>query len=205
MPYSIRKISSAQLNKELSKSDSKQIADIIRTILVKEYHLIDNQEGSVMADRCFTHFGKHYNKTFSKNGEERIRGYFVALDHDGNVVGGGGYDEKKGEKIKTFEVQRLFVSESDRGKGLGSKLLDLILEEAFQKYDQGYLDTRSDMKQAQDLYLSRGFKYEQSTEKKTLHSTADVIMNLDKNDWLNKKQQRGNHETKQSNIFTAIQ
>jgi predicted GNAT family N-acyltransferase len=185
MTYTIRRIANFQTDRISSKNESEAISKLISEILVDEYKLKPKQEGSVMVDQCFSHFGKHYNKESNKKNTTLKRGYFLAIDDTGELLGGCGYAEKSGEILETFEVQRMFVAKRARGLGLGSQLLDVTLKEAFARgYQQGYLDTRSDMQTAQKLYQSRGFKVDHSTDKKPVHAlSADVMMYLSKEDW----------------------
>ena len=64
---------------------------------------------------------------------------------------------KIGEKIG--EVKNLYVLPEFRGKGLGRRLLEKLIQEARNiRYLKLWLDTGSFMKEAQALYRSVGFK-----------------------------------------------
>jgi ribosomal-protein-alanine N-acetyltransferase len=61
--------------------------------------------------------------------------------------------------LEQAELANLAVRESFRGHGIGSVLLDRILEEAAAKGVQTvFLEVRTSNQRAHDLYLSRGFR-----------------------------------------------
>ena len=87
---------------------------------------------------------------YLKNGE------FLTATINGNIVGMGAF-----RKIdsKTAEIKRMRVRPEYQGRGIGSLILDTLIEKARQLgYRKLILDTTERMKVAQHLYRSRGFK-----------------------------------------------
>ena len=81
--------------------------------------------------------------------------FIVAVEH-GIVVGMGAL--KKLDE-KTAEVKRMRVQQNMRGRHIGSRILDQLIERARQQdYGKLVLDTNETQKEAHILYESRGFK-----------------------------------------------
>lgn len=60
------------------------------------------------------------------------------------------------------EVKRLYVKPEFRGKGIGKALLDKVIEQAKQqKYDNIFLETLENMKEAISIYCKNGFNVEE--------------------------------------------
>ena len=89
-------------------------------------------------------------EAYLKNGD------FLVYTIDTNIVGMGAF-----RKIdsKTAEIKRMRVRPEYQGRGIGSLILDTLIEKARQLgYRKLILDTTERMKVAQHLYRSRGFK-----------------------------------------------
>jgi putative acetyltransferase len=83
--------------------------------------------------------------------------YFVALA-DGRVVGGAGIAPLNGADPLTCELQRMYLSGSVRGRGIGNALLEQCLKAARQfLYVRCYLETISEMQGALGFYRRHGF------------------------------------------------
>jgi [ribosomal protein S18]-alanine N-acetyltransferase len=85
------------------------------------------------------------------------RVYLVAVDaareDDGELVGYAGliaYDDEA-------HVSTIAVARSRQGQGIGSRLLDALLEEADRRSPVVILEVRADNELAQGLYRRRGF------------------------------------------------
>jgi ribosomal protein S18 acetylase RimI-like enzyme len=82
-------------------------------------------------------------------------GIFIIAKENSNVVGCVGLKKIDG---KICEMKRLFVNNNHRGKGIGRKLIDIIIEEAKLKgYEIIRLDTLATMESALRLYGKSGF------------------------------------------------
>jgi N-acetylglutamate synthase-like GNAT family acetyltransferase len=80
--------------------------------------------------------------------------FIIAKDND-NVVGCVGL-KKLAENI--CEMKRLFVNDKYKGKGIGKKLVEIIIEEAKNKnYKKMRLDTLKTMESALKIYYNNNF------------------------------------------------
>ncbi len=84
--------------------------------------------------------------------------YFVVLDQQGKVLGGGGIAPLSGGDSQTCELRKMYFLPELRGLGLGQKVINLCLEAALKHgYTHCYLETLLSMKQARGLYAKNGF------------------------------------------------
>ncbi len=82
--------------------------------------------------------------------------YFVAL-LDGKFVGYAGVRAPKG--AREADVQTIAVDASARGRGLGRKLMEVLLDQAReQRMHEVFLEVRADNDVARALYESLGFE-----------------------------------------------
>jgi putative acetyltransferase len=104
--------------------------------------------------------------------------YVVTLnDH---VLGCGGFGPLAGADRETCELRKMYLKSELRGMGVGTKLLELCLEEAARSgFRRCYLETMDDMKQAQHLYGKHGFKYLDKPLGNTGHSSCGTWMARD--------------------------
>ncbi|MEO6611788.1 MAG: GNAT family N-acetyltransferase [Chitinophagaceae bacterium] len=85
--------------------------------------------------------------------------YFVA-ERNGEIVGGGGIYPTDGLPPDTCELVKMYLLPTARGTGLGRTLIEKSL--AFAKeagYEQVYLETMPELKQALNVYAKFGFEY----------------------------------------------
>ena len=85
--------------------------------------------------------------------------YFVA-ELNGEIVGGGGIYPTDGLPDDTCEIVKMYLLPQARGTGLGRTLIEKSL--AFAKeagYQQAYLETMPELKQALNIYAKFGFEY----------------------------------------------
>jgi putative acetyltransferase len=74
------------------------------------------------------------------------------------VVGGGGFAQLTGADDNTCELRKMYFLPELRGLGLGQELLTKSLDGAKSaNYERMYLETLTNMKQAQALYERNGF------------------------------------------------
>ena len=102
----------------ITAADDPFIAKIIRTNF-EQYHL--NIPGTAYFDPQLDHLSAYY----AQNG----RGYFVAVDENGTVLGGCGFAE-----FPTFaryaELQKLYLADRAKGKHVGRRLSETVEQAA---------------------------------------------------------------------------
>ncbi len=90
--------------------------------------------------------------------EPELRTYFVALDKDGTLLGGGGLAEFE-QLEDTAELQKLYLSDAAKGHGLGTRLVQCIEDRARELgYKHLYLETHSVLQAAIHLYEKLGYR-----------------------------------------------
>lgn len=138
----------SQIRKITSADDSK-IAGIIRANL-KAYHL--DIPGTAYFDPELDSLSAYYNAEPDK------RAYFIAEDDDGSVIGGVGIAEFSGME-SCAEIQKLYLSDAAKGRGMGRKLLEYAQESAKRMgFKRLYLETHSSLKAAIGLYEKLGYR-----------------------------------------------
>jgi putative acetyltransferase len=86
-------------------------------------------------------------------------GYFIAV-RDDKIIGGGGIYPTEGLPAGTCELVKMYLLPEGRGLGLGRRMIEKCLQLAVEKgYDQVYLETMPELKQALSVYEKFGFKY----------------------------------------------
>ena len=135
--------------RRITAADDAAMAAIVRTNL-ESYHL--NVPGTAYFDPELAHLSRFY----AEKPDERA--YFVAEDGAGQVLGGAGFAEFSGFPA-CAELQKLYLSDAAKGKGLGRRLLETVEERARQAgYRLLYLETHSALKSAIRLYEKAGFR-----------------------------------------------
>jgi len=149
--------------RRIKPSDDKRIAEIIRANLEKA-HL--NIPGTAYFDPELDRLSEYYNCDLSG------RVYFIALGEQGEVIGGVGIAEFDGIE-DCAELQKLYLDDTAKGKGLGKELMQLAIDWAASAgYRKIYLETHTNLAAAMNLYEKMGFR---QTEKPC--STAHNTMN----------------------------
>lgn len=102
---------------------------------------------------------------------------FYIVELNGQVLGCGGFGPLSGDEYRTCELRKMYFKSKLRGLGAGAKLLKLCLEEASKAgFQQCYLETMDDMKQARHLYGKYGFNYLDKPMGNTGHSSCGTWM-----------------------------
>lgn len=84
--------------------------------------------------------------------------YFV-IEHDGNVVGGGGVAPLKGGDASICELQKFYILPEYRGHGYGWQLIALCLQSALAHgFTRCYVETMDHMDAAGKIYTRAGFQ-----------------------------------------------
>ena len=135
-------VDSAYRIRPILPEDDARLAQIIRQNLEKK-HL--NIPGTAYFDPELAHLSRFYAALPEK------RAYFVA-ECGGEVLGGAGYAECSAFE-DCAELQKLYLSDSAKGKGLGRRLMETVEDRARQAgYRRLYLETHSILDAAIRLY-----------------------------------------------------
>lgn len=141
-------VDSAYRIRPILPEDDARLAEIIRQNLEKK-HL--NIPGTAYFDPELAHLSRFYAALPEK------RAYFVA-ECGGEVLGGAGYAECSAFE-DCAELQKLYLSDSAKGKGLGRRLMETVEDRARQAgYRRLYLETHSILDAAIRLYEWRGYR-----------------------------------------------
>ncbi|MEM1174791.1 MAG: helix-turn-helix domain-containing GNAT family N-acetyltransferase [Pseudomonadota bacterium] len=102
---------------------------------------------------------------------------FFVIEKDGVVLGCGGMAALTDGEPGVCELRKMYFRPELRGKGLGARLLGLILETARNAgYQHCYLETLESMGQARKLYLQHGFLPIDAAMGNTGHSGCNSYM-----------------------------
>src|SRR6186713_451807 len=132
--------------REINGEDDLQISQIIKSVMT-EFNA--DPKTTVLADQSINEMSFHYKGPKSA--------YFI-VEEDGVILGGSGVKQLDGTEENVCELQRMFLLPSSRGKGYGKALISLCVDKAKEfGYDEIYLESLSQMKEAIRLYEKTGF------------------------------------------------
>lgn len=144
----------------IEKQDNAAVEAVIRSCLI-EYGA--NHEGTAWADPDLGRFSEVYAAPGHR--------YWVALDENGQIVGGTGI----GRLTDTVcELQKMYCLPEARGTGLAHRLMDIALDYARVFYAQCYLETLDNMLAAQRFYHKHGFRPADTIPVETAHFACQV-------------------------------
>lgn len=107
------------------------------------------------------------------------KAYFVAIE-DGKVLGGSGIAPLDDVEKEVCELQRMFITQTARKRGISHLLMQACLEEAKRMgFKQCYLETFEDMKAAIALYEKSGFRHIGAPMGNTGHFACKTWMLID--------------------------
>ena len=150
------------VRRRIEKKGYKRVEEIIRSCLIE---FGGNHEGTAWIDSDLGRFSEIYA------GEGR--GYWVAEDENGTVVGGSGIGELP-EVDGVCELQKMYCVPEVRGKGISHELMKICLDFATKYYDKCYLETLESMIGAQRFYEKFGFTRVTEALTETGHGACDV-------------------------------
>jgi putative acetyltransferase len=154
--------------RKIAAEDNIAIAAIVKQVMEK-----------FKADPKTTVLGDPSLHTMYQNYQEPQSVYYV-VEINGEITGGCGIRKLSGSDGNICELQRMFLLNESRRKGIGKKLLQLCLTEAKNfGYKQVYLESLKQMTEAIMLYESSGFKRLSKPLGETGHGGCDVNMILD--------------------------
>ena len=147
--------------REMTEADNAAVAALVRDNL-KQFGL--DIPGTVYFDEGLDHLSDFY-------GNEERR-YFVIEDENGIVIGGIGYAGFELMK-DTAELQKLYLSDTAKGSGLGYELIGFIEDKMREAgYKQSYLETHDNLQAAIHIYEKCGYK-EIERPKEVVHSAMN--------------------------------
>lgn len=132
--------------RRIHMNDNRAIEQIIRNCLIE---FGGNRAGLAWEDDSLSHLYEYYNQ--SEN-----RAYWI-VEEDGEVLGGCGI-ASFGNEGNICELQKMYLSQSVRGSGISSELLNTALDFAKLHYNKCYLETLQNMHGANRFYTKNGFK-----------------------------------------------
>lgn len=145
--YLERPISDDWTIRPIQASDNKAMARIIRTVM-SEYSCVG--EGYSIQDPEVDFLSEVYNSD---------RSFYWVIEKDGEVLGGAGIGPLKGAAEEYCELKKMYFAIQLRGKGLGRKIADILLEKAKTAgYKYCYLETVERLSTANILYQKLGFE-----------------------------------------------
>lgn len=104
---------------------------------------------------------------------------FYVIEHQGQVMGCGGFALLEGGKADTCELKKMYFLEGLRGLGMGGALVDLCIQEARERgFKKMYLETVERMVSANHLYRKKGFERLECAKGATGHSGCDSFYQL---------------------------
>lgn len=151
--------------REIRPNDNEEVARVIRKVLLD---LGVPKVGTAYADKSLDSMFENYASPKAA--------YFVAVEGD-KIIGCAGIAQLENYKGNVCELQKMYFLEEARGRGLGSKMINVCLQRASEYgYAQCYLETMPYMKDAQKLYLRSGFNYLEKPMGNTGHYSCSVWM-----------------------------
>ena len=149
-------------------SDDPFLEKIIIQVM-QEYQA--KAEGTILGDPVI--------KSLSRSFIAPRAAYFIAEENN-KILGGCGIKQLDGADDSICELQRMFLLPEARGKGIGKMLMDKCLSIARSfDYTGCYLETLSNMTEAQGIYKKYGFRYLSERLGETGHSGCGVFMYKD--------------------------
>lgn len=134
--------------RNIEEKDNKKIAELIRTVF-REFKI--DKPGTVYFDPTTDDLYKLFQKPGSI--------YWIA-EEDGKIIGGCGIYPTAGLPDGCAELVKLYLTSSQRGKGIGRMLLEKNIESAkLLGYKQLYLESMPELGNAIFLYEKTGFKF----------------------------------------------
>lgn len=149
-------------------ADNPKIARVIRDVLGA---LNVPKTGTALADDNLDALYEYYRMPGAA--------YYVVCRGD-YLLGGGGIAPLAGGAPGVCELQKMYIAETLRGRGIGRQLLQKCLQQAGALgYSTCYLETMPYMKAAQSLYRQTGFDYLEGPLGSTGHTSCHIWMSKD--------------------------
>lgn len=149
----------------IKSSHDKFLEKIIKSNL-KKFNL--DIPGTAYFDPELSKLSDYYKQTSKRQ-------YFVCSDNKGLVLGGAGIAEYD-EDNNIAELQKLYLSDEAKGKGISRELMDIVLRFAKEAgYKKVYLETHHDLTAAVHLYKKYEFTELEKPLKECKHNSMDMF------------------------------
>lgn len=151
--------------REITPEDNAQVAQVVRKVLLE---MGVPKIGTAYADKALDDMYGTYNIPNAT--------YFVVEDNR-QIIGCAGIAQLDNYEGNICELQKMYLLEEARGRGLGSKMIRVCMEKAKEYgFGQCYLETMPYMETAQKLYKKNGFEYIDAPMGNTGHYSCSVWM-----------------------------
>jgi putative acetyltransferase len=151
--------------REIQQKDNAALALLVRNVILE---MGAPTVGTAYEDKATDQLFETYQKE---------KGVYFVLEHNQKIVGGAGIAQLDNFDGNVCELQKMYFLPEARGKGLGSKLIDICLAKAKEfGFESCYLETLPYMKDAVKLYQKNGFKNLDKPMGNTCHYSCDVWM-----------------------------
>lgn len=135
--------------REITAADDAALAKIVRRAFETHDLVIP---GTAYFDPELDHLSEYYMQ------DSANRKYFVLLGDDGTLVGGIGFSKIEGFE-NCVEMQKLYLIDEVKGRGLGRLLVEHLMTEVKKAgFTQMYLETHSNLAVAISMYEKMGFQ-----------------------------------------------
>ncbi|KPM33688.1 N-acetyltransferase GCN5 [Croceitalea dokdonensis DOKDO 023] len=152
--------------REIEARDNLQVATLIRSVFDE---LGIPKVGTAYQD-------KELDRMFQAFKAIPRASYYV-IEEEGNIIGCAGVAPLANQGENICELQKMYFDPVARGRGLGSQLIAICLDQARSYgYDHCYLETMPYMESAQALYKKNGFEYIDAPMGCTGHNACPVYM-----------------------------
>lgn len=151
--------------RKIEPKDNPEVAEIVRSVMME---LGAPKVGTAYADPNLDTMFETYQKANAV--------YFV-IENEGRIIGGAGIQKLDNGEDSICELQKMYFLPEARGLGVGSKMIELCLQQAKEfGFKKCYLETMPFMADAQKLYKKSGFYNIDGSMGNTGHTYCSVWM-----------------------------
>ena len=148
--------------RKITKADNQAVGNLVQVVLME---MGAPKVGTAYADPFLFDLFSVYNEPKSV--------YYI-IENQNRIVGGAGIGPLEND---VCELQKMYFLPETRGLGLGTKLMQICLDDAKSfGYQSCYLETMHYMTDAQKLYRKVGFENIDSPMGNTGHTSCPVWM-----------------------------
>lgn len=151
------------LIREIEEKDNQAMEQIIKRSL-ESFGL--NIPGTAYFDPQLGSLAEYYKQQPGSK-------YWVMVTDQGKIAGGVGIG-RFGQNPEVCELQKLYLSPQEQGKGLSKELMKTALDFAAKHYKYCYLETFEKLKAANSLYLKFGFRQLEQGLEESEHNACDA-------------------------------